>query len=136
MGWHSCRSLFLCFPQTVRPSCQFPQPACCTPPAAGMGARLSRQGRKSLPLAGGCAHSIPGTRSICCCSYCSSPEHTNCPLPSWTAVSCQREIMDPFFSKHCPSHSCQLSGPQEEQADLGVGERSPSCILIHKVKES
>lgn len=67
---------------------------------------------ESLPLAGAAAWSIPGTRSICCCSHCSSWEHANCPLQSWTAVSCQREIMDPFSAGERPFRSCQLNGPR------------------------
>lgn len=91
---------------------------------------------ESLPLVGAAAGSIPGTRSICCYSHCSSWEHANCPLQSWTAVSCQREIMDPFsagsvlptaVSWKAPGGICTFGG-EEGGASL--------CILIHMGKES
>ena len=66
-------------------------------PAAGTGARFPPPGRRKPPSAGTALGAPrPRDRSICRCSHCSSPEHANCPLRSWTAVSCQREIRDPF----------------------------------------
>lgn len=96
-----------------------------------------RGGKESLPLARATAWSIPGTGSICCCFHCSSWEHANCPLQSWTAVSCQREIMDPFSAGALSFLQLSAEWPQEERADSeGREDGGLSCILIRTGKES
>lgn len=106
-------------------------------PAAGMAAQLPPGDEEGLPLAGAAAGSIPGRRSICCCSHCSCRERANCPLQSWTAVSCQRAIMDPLPAGTLSFAQLSAEWSQEERADLdGRGEGALSCILIHTGKRS
>lgn len=88
MGWglDSCRPLLLYSSDTVAVTSAGGRPT----PAAG---RAAGAAARRKPPASGAVRGA-SRRSGCGCAHRSSGERANCPLQSWTAVSCQREIRD------------------------------------------